>query len=71
MDFEGFHTAFLREEGSEFVSPDGFNLSHAEKVSKENLSQWRGAPHLTVDDFVAAKASVFNEMQQVSMSGLQ
>jgi hypothetical protein len=31
------------------------------KVSQENLSQWRGAPHLTVGENEAVKASNFNK----------
>src|SRR5713226_9671533 len=38
------------------------NLLTAE-CSKRKLSQWRGSPHPTVDDFVDTKAPDFNILQ--------
>jgi hypothetical protein len=53
----------------QIVSGEGFRKDDYCEVWTEKLSQWRGSPHVTVGDFVAAKAPNFNRVQSTSTSG--
>jgi len=51
---------------TQIVSREGFKLRVNREVLQHRLSQWRGSPQATVDNFVTAKASNFNKFQQTS-----